>query len=112
MAFWKRKRKRKRPPLRAVHQTERYSHFNGEGRPLHGTSGRSERTGEFDEGALRPGRGEPEAEPERPARNRENPAPASAEAENADAGRGEFSEQREGVSPQHRLGFPQHQGPR
>ncbi|MEN9798240.1 MAG: hypothetical protein RL653_1936, partial [Pseudomonadota bacterium] len=62
MAFWKRKRKTQRPPLRPVHQTERYSHFNGEGRPLHAISGRSERTGEPDEGALHPGRGRSTAE--------------------------------------------------
>ena len=110
MAFWK--RKVKRPPLRVVHQTERYSHYDGADRPMHGASGRSERTGEPDEGALRPGRGEAEALQERPIHNRESPSPASAEAENAGEGRGEYAEQRESTSPQHRLGFPQHQGPR
>lgn len=110
MAFWN--RKAKRPPLRVVHQTERYRHFNGEGRPLHSTSGLSERSGEPDEGTLHPGQGEAEASQERPIHNRESPSPTSAEAENADEGRGEYAEQRESTSPQHRLGFPQHQGPR
>jgi len=107
---WLRKRKERgsrTPPLRPVHQTERFSHFNGKGRPLHGSSPSSERTGEPDEGSLRPGQGEPTGRLEAEAHNRESPAPEPAEAENAERGRGEFAEQREAVSPQYRLGYPQ-----
>ncbi len=95
------------PPLRPVHQAERYSHFDGRGRPLHGSSPSSERTGEPGEGSLQPGKGEPSGPLAAEARNRESPAPEPAEAENAERGRGEFAEQREAVSPQYRLGYPQ-----
>jgi len=94
---WLRKRKVKRtrtPPLRPVHQTERLSHFNGQGRPLHGSSPSSERPGEADEGSLQPGTGGPGGPLEAEAHKRENPAPEPAEAENAGRGRGEFAEQR------------------
>lgn len=106
----KRKVKRTRtPPLRPVHQTGRLSHFDGQGRPLHGSSPSSERMGEPGEGSLMPGKGEPGGPLEAEAHNRDNPAPEPAEAENAERGRGEFAEQREAVSPQYRLGYPQNE---
>ena len=110
---WLRKRKVKKartPPLRPVHQSERLSHFNGKGRPLRSSSPSSERSGEEGEGSLLPGKGTPGGRFKVEARNREHPVPETAEAENAERGRGEFAEQREAVSPQYRLGYPQNDG--